>query len=287
MNLRAASKVIIQTAKRLMMPPDSRLLDRDTFIKQVKLRTLGYCACCNELATEAHQILDRRLYPDDGYYLSNGVALCNKHHKLAEITVLTVNTLRHKVAARKPVLPPGFKSYIDYDKWGNVIANDDMLILGPLKNEPACIKALIVGKKAHLLYEALPVLVDVIKPSVYKIVSQICNHTDTEETQHGQTELVRNIALDMVIRKRRAEADAAKAVRAAGNSVYPEAPRKHAETAAKAARTAARADSLSADAKDKGSLPGVANLEAYRQKRDAGAVPVFNKNAARGSPPTR
>ena len=29
---------------------------------------------------DAHHIMDRRLWKDGGYYLSNGAALCSKHH---------------------------------------------------------------------------------------------------------------------------------------------------------------------------------------------------------------
>lgn len=62
------------------------LLTREEFKKQVFARTNGKCCVpncfCN--AIDAHHIMDRRLWFDGGYYLSNGASLCSKHHLDAE-----------------------------------------------------------------------------------------------------------------------------------------------------------------------------------------------------------
>lgn len=62
------------------------LLTREEFKKQVFARTDGKCCIpgCSCKAVDAHHIMDRKLWSDGGYYLSNGAALCEKHHLDAE-----------------------------------------------------------------------------------------------------------------------------------------------------------------------------------------------------------
>lgn len=69
----------------------NKLLTREEFKKQVFARTDGKCCVpgCNEKAVDAHHIMDRKLWNDGGYYLSNGAALCAKHHLEAERGTIT------------------------------------------------------------------------------------------------------------------------------------------------------------------------------------------------------
>ena len=62
------------------------LLTRDEFKRQVFAKTKGKCCVpgCDCNAVDAHHIMDRKLWADGGYYLSNGAALCSKHHLDAE-----------------------------------------------------------------------------------------------------------------------------------------------------------------------------------------------------------
>lgn len=62
------------------------LLTREEFKKQVFAKTNGKCCVpgCDCDAVDAHHIMDRKLWNDGGYYLSNGAALCSKHHLDAE-----------------------------------------------------------------------------------------------------------------------------------------------------------------------------------------------------------
>ena len=62
------------------------LLTRDEFKRQVFAKTNGKCCVpgCDCDAVDAHHIMDRKLWSDGGYYLSNGAALCSKHHLDAE-----------------------------------------------------------------------------------------------------------------------------------------------------------------------------------------------------------
>ena len=59
---------------------------RPEFKKKVFERTNGKCCVpgCNCDAADAHHILDRHLWNNGGYILSNGAALCEKHHIDAE-----------------------------------------------------------------------------------------------------------------------------------------------------------------------------------------------------------
>ena len=62
------------------------LLTREEFKEQVFAKTNGKCCVpgCDCEAVDAHHIMDRKLWSDGGYYLTNGAALCSKHHLDAE-----------------------------------------------------------------------------------------------------------------------------------------------------------------------------------------------------------
>jgi hypothetical protein len=62
------------------------LLSREEFKRQVFGRTSGKCCVpgCECAAVDAHHIMDRKFWSDGGYYLTNGAALCSKHHLDAE-----------------------------------------------------------------------------------------------------------------------------------------------------------------------------------------------------------
>ena len=63
-----------------------KLLDRDTFREAVFKRDGYLCVLCKAPAQDAHHIIERRLWPDSGYYLENGVSLCGPCHLKAEMT---------------------------------------------------------------------------------------------------------------------------------------------------------------------------------------------------------
>ena len=67
------------------------LLTREEFKRQVFSRTSGKCCVpgCECAAVDAHHIMDRKLWSDGGYYLTNGAALCSKHHLDAEQGCIT------------------------------------------------------------------------------------------------------------------------------------------------------------------------------------------------------
>ena len=83
---------------------NDKLLTREEFKKQVFARTNGKCCVpdCSCDAVDAHHIMDRKLWNDGGYYLSNGAALCEKqcldymNIKLTDIKVPDVIKDRYK-----------------------------------------------------------------------------------------------------------------------------------------------------------------------------------------------
>lgn len=106
--------------KKLQKSTD-KLLTRDEFREGVFARDNFKCVVCRNPAKDAHHILERRLFDDGGYYLSNGASLCEKHHIEAEQTVLSVEKIREAANITAPALPKDFYPDEKYDKWGNII----------------------------------------------------------------------------------------------------------------------------------------------------------------------
>jgi hypothetical protein len=100
------------------------LLTRGAFRELVFARDHGRCVVCSDPAADAHHILERRLFPDGGYYLANGASVCGRHHLLAEQTVLSCEELRDRCGISRVVLPPQLDAGERYDKWGNLYLAD-------------------------------------------------------------------------------------------------------------------------------------------------------------------
>lgn len=56
------------------------LLTRDNFRNSVFIRDNHRCVIYGNAGKDAHHIIERRLWNDGGYYLSNGATLCEVHH---------------------------------------------------------------------------------------------------------------------------------------------------------------------------------------------------------------
>lgn len=121
------------------------LLSRAAFRDAVFARDGLSCVNCHAPAQDAHHILERRLFSDGGYYLSNGASLCGACHELAEMTVLSVDTLREKACIRTPVLPEHLYSDVTYDKWGNILLPNGTRLRGELFNDKSVQKILRAG----------------------------------------------------------------------------------------------------------------------------------------------
>ncbi len=108
------------------------LLSRDEFRNAVFARDGHKCVICGESAVDAHHIIERRLWPDGGYYVDNGASLCAKHHIEAEETRVTCDDLRAAAHISVVALPPHFDREERYDKWGNVFLANGQRVQGEL-----------------------------------------------------------------------------------------------------------------------------------------------------------
>lgn len=108
------------------------LLTRDEFREGVFKRDDHKCVICKKPAQDAHHIIERRLWPDGGYYLDNGASLCGACHILAEKTVISVEEIRIAAGVRKIIVPPHLYPDHRYDKWGNHVLTNGQRTKGEL-----------------------------------------------------------------------------------------------------------------------------------------------------------
>lgn len=96
------------------------LLSREEFRQKVFERDNSRCVICNSPATDAHHIIERKLWNNGGYYLDNGASLCDTHHKYAEESIIDPEFIRKRAGIMDIILPNGLDSNTVYDKWGKI-----------------------------------------------------------------------------------------------------------------------------------------------------------------------
>lgn len=101
-------------------------LTRQEFKNEVFKRENYKCAMCDKAAVDAHHIVDRGCYPDGGYYVDNGVALCAAHHVDAEKGLITCTELREAAGIQCVVLPDNLDPRILYNKWGRPLSKNKL-----------------------------------------------------------------------------------------------------------------------------------------------------------------
>lgn len=119
-----------------------RLLKREDFRTQVLARNEGKCVLCADRAVDAHHILERRLWPDGGYYLENGAGVCARHHMMCETTEVSVEEVRRAAGIARAVLPPHLYEDQAYDKWGNIMLPSGARLRGELFEDASVQKVL-------------------------------------------------------------------------------------------------------------------------------------------------
>lgn len=124
------------------------LFSRDEFRNAVFKRDGYKCVVCGQPAKDAHHIIERRLWPDGGYYVSNGASVCETHHLLAESTELSCDELRERCGIKEILLPPHFYSDQPVDKWGNPILPNGQRLKGELFHDESVQK--IIKPVLHL-----------------------------------------------------------------------------------------------------------------------------------------
>lgn len=107
------------------------------------IRYMGMQTPVPQDAVDAHHIIERRLWPDGGYYLDNGASLCEIHHIQAEQTVLGCPELREAAGIVDVLLPPHLYSDQAYDKWGNPILPNGHRLKGELFHDESVQKILM------------------------------------------------------------------------------------------------------------------------------------------------
>jgi len=120
----------------------SALLTRDQFREAVFARDGHTCVRCKSKGQDAHHIIERRLFPDGGYYLGNGATLCGPCHLDAESTTLDADVVRRSAGIADVVLPPHLYPDERYDKWGNVILPNGQRLKGELFEDESVQKVL-------------------------------------------------------------------------------------------------------------------------------------------------
>lgn len=126
-----------------------KLLTRENFSKLVFKRDNYTCIFCEKPAVDAHHILDRKLWKDGGYYLSNGASVCEDHHWECEKTTISVNEVRLAAEIKQWTIPENLSKEKNYDKWGNIELDNGFKIPGPLFNDDGVQK---IFKKQGMLY---------------------------------------------------------------------------------------------------------------------------------------
>lgn len=127
------------------MTGDPKLLSRDEFREGVFARDGHCCVICKGPAVDAHHIMERRLFPDGGYYLDNGASVCEEHHIACEQTTLSVEDVRAAAGITRIVVPPHLYPDQPYDKWGNPVSADGRRQRGELFDDESVQKILAKG----------------------------------------------------------------------------------------------------------------------------------------------
>lgn len=104
------------------------------------------CVICGDKGDAAHHILERRLFSDGGYYLSNGATLCERHHIEAEQTTLSVERIREAANIVAPALPEHIYPDDQIDKWANGILANGRRTKGELFGDESVQKILAQGR---------------------------------------------------------------------------------------------------------------------------------------------
>lgn len=108
------------------------LLSRDAFRESVFARDRHRCVLCQAPGQDAHHVLERRLFPDGGYYLDNGATVCGPCHLACERTEVSVEDVRHAAGIVRIVVPPHLYADQPYDKWGNPVLPNGQRMRGEL-----------------------------------------------------------------------------------------------------------------------------------------------------------
>lgn len=124
-----------------MNPP--KLLTRTEFREGVFARDGHRCVLCGKSPQEtpegkldAHHVLERRLFQapgeEGGYFLDNGVSVCEACHLRCEQTLASVEEVREAAGIARVVVPSHLYGDDRLDKWGNTVLPNGTRLRGEL-----------------------------------------------------------------------------------------------------------------------------------------------------------
>jgi RNA ligase len=123
-----------------------KLLTRDEFREAVFKRDNYKCVICGNSAQDAYHIIERRLWGDSqGYFLENGSSLCGQHHLECEMTLISCEEVRQACGITKTLIPDYLYDEYTYDKWGNIILDENRRVKGELFHDESVQKVLKQG----------------------------------------------------------------------------------------------------------------------------------------------
>ena len=100
------------------------------------------CVICGAPAVDAHHLVERKLWPNGGYFLDNGASVCEDCHLKAESTEISCDELRQRCGIDHVHLPDHFCPGDSIDKWGNPILPNGQRLRGELFDDESVQKVL-------------------------------------------------------------------------------------------------------------------------------------------------
>ena len=116
-----------------------KLFTRDGFRERVFERDGHTCVVCKRgpPGLDAHHVIERKLWSDGGYFIENGVTVCEEHHREAEATTLSCDRLRELAGITNFPIPEHLYRDQPYDKWANPILPNGLRLRGELFDDPS------------------------------------------------------------------------------------------------------------------------------------------------------
>jgi hypothetical protein len=119
-----------------------KFLTRDEYRAAVFTRDGHRCVVCGASAVDAHHLIERKLWSNGGYFLDNGVSLCEDCHLKAESTEISCDDLRQRCGITRVHLPDHFCVGDPIDKWGNPILPNGQRLRGEMFDDEGAQKVL-------------------------------------------------------------------------------------------------------------------------------------------------
>ena len=113
-----------------------KALTREDFKKAVFDLTNGKCCVpgCNCDAVDAHHIMNRHLWDNGGYIITNGAALCAKHHLDAESGIITPRQcIEYMKIPKDRLQKPDEIDFLSKREYIELLMNDELTCFGELK----------------------------------------------------------------------------------------------------------------------------------------------------------